>query len=220
MEEYKIFKEYEKAKQNDTLPEMPEELDAKCRALIDEAFGRARRRARVKRIGAAVAKAAMVVLILLGLSTVTVLSVDAFRVPVLNFLIDESGKYGAVVIDGNTSQRVSDPDSVEKWFEAVIPKGYRLDNRFLVDSEGSITYTNEEGHILRLMLNSSESGANVDTESVELIPVEFGNYSAVFWKKNGYHLMWLDNEKQVVYRLWASHLTETEFWHLAYALIA
>ena len=219
MEEYKILKEYEEAKQNGTLPEMPEELDAKCRDLIDEAFGSARCRSRLKRIGAAVAKAAMVVLILLGLSTVTVLSVDAFRVPVLNFLIDESGKYGAVVIGGDSSQLASDPDSVEEMFEKAIPAGYWLDNRFLDDSQGSITYTNEEGHFLSLAIDSAENSMKVDTEGIEFTPVEFGDYSAVFWEKNGYHVMWLDSEKQMVYRLWASHLTENDFWHLAYALI-
>lgn len=219
MEEYKILKEYEEAKQNGTLPEMPEELDEKCRDLIDEAFGSARRCAGLKRIGAAAAKAAMVVLILLGLSTVTVLSVDAFRVPVLNFLIDKSGKYGTVVIGEDTPQLTSDPDSVEELFEKAVPEGYRLDNRFLDDSQGSITYINEEGHVLSLAIDSTENSMKVDTEGIEFVPVEFGEYSATFWEKNGYHLMWLDSEKQVVYRLWASHLTENDFWHLAYALI-
>ena len=219
MEEYKILKEYEEAKQNGTLPEMPEELEAKCRDLIDEAFGSARRRARVKRIGTAVAKAAMVVLILLGLSTVTVLSVDAFRVPVLNFLIDESGKYGTVVIGGDTSQDSSTPDSVQEWFEAVIPVGYQLDSRYIFSSQESITYSNDEGHILCLIIEYGENDTNVDTEDLEFVPVEFGDYSAVFWEKNGYHLMWLDSDNQVIYHLWASHLTETDFWHLAYALI-
>ena len=105
MEEYKILTEYEEAKQNGTMPEMPEELDAKCRDLIDETFGCARCRARVKRIGAAVAKAAMVVLILLGLSTVTVLSVDAFRVPVLNFLIGRNEKYTSIIFNQLVSLR-------------------------------------------------------------------------------------------------------------------
>ena len=219
MEEYKILKEYEEAKQNGTLPEMPEELDAKCRDLIDEAFGSARRRARVKRIGAAVAKAAMVVLILLGLSTVTVLSVDAFRVPVLNFLIDKSGKYGTVVIGGDTSQDSSTPDSVEEWFDKAVPAGYWLENKYSSSFQESITYSNDEGHLLRLLIESSESRIAVDTENIEFAPVEFGDHSAVFGEKNGYHLMWLDSENQVIYHLWASHLTETEFWHLAYALI-
>lgn len=219
MEEYKILKEYEEANQNGTLPEMPEELDAKCRDLIDEAFGSARRRAGLKRIGAAAAKAAMVVLILLGLSAVTVLSVDAFRVPVLNFLIDESGKYGTVVIDGNTSQLASDPDSVAEWFEAAIPVGYTRDSRYIFSSQESITYSNDEGHFLCLLIEYGENDTNVDTEDLEFVPVEFGEYAAVFWEKNGYHLMWLDSEDQIIYQLWASHLTETEFWLLAYALI-
>ena len=219
MEEYKILKEYEEAKQNGTLPEMPEELDAKCRDLIDEAFGSARCRAGVKRIGAAVAKAAMVVLILLGLSTVTVLSVDAFRVPVLNFLIDKSGKYGAVVIGEDALQHTSDPDSIEEWFEAVIPVGYRLENIYSSPFQEIITYSNDESHILRLVIDNSESSINVDTENIDFTPVEFGDYSAFFWEKNGYHLMWLDSEKQVVYRLWANGLNKSQFLQLANTLI-
>ena len=219
MEEYKILKEYEEANQNGTLPEMPEELDAKCRDLIDEAFGSARHRAGLKRIGAAAAKAAMVVLILLGLSTVTVLSVDAFRVPVLNFLIDKSGKYGTVVIGGDTSQLASEPDSVEEMFEKAVPAGYRLENKYSSPFQESITYSNDKGHILCLLVEYDENDANLDTEDFEFIPVEFGDYSAVSWEKNGFHLMWLDSDNRAIYQLWASHLTEIEFWCLAYALI-
>jgi len=219
MEEYKILKEYEDAKRSGTLPEMPDALDEKCREIIDEAFGCTGRRTKARRVGKVIARAAMVVLILLGLSTTMVLSVDAFRVPVLNYLIDESGTYGSIVIGEDTSPNTSAPDSVEEWFEAVIPAGYQLDSLNLVSSQGSITYANEEGHLLRLMIDSSESSIEVDTENVEFIPVEFGDYSAIFWEKNGCHLMWLDNDNQKIYRLWASHLSENDFWQLANGLI-
>lgn len=219
MEEYKILKEYEDAKRSGTLPEMPDALDEKCREIIDEAFGSTRRRTKARRVGKAIAKTAMVVLILLGLSTVMVFSVDAFRVPVLNFLIDESGKFGAVVIGEETSKNSWAPDSVEEWFKSVIPAGYQLDSQQLFSSYGSITYANEEGHFLRLMIDSSESSIAVDAETINFAPVEFGDYSAVFWEKNGYHLMWLDNNNQKIYRLWASHLSKNDFWKLAYTLI-
>lgn len=104
MEISKVLKDYEAAKENGCLPQMPDALDQKCRKLIEEAFVQPPCRSGSKRIGASLARAAVVVLIMFGLSTVMVLSVDAFRVPVLNFLLDSSGKYNTIVLYPNTSQ--------------------------------------------------------------------------------------------------------------------
>lgn len=39
-----LAKEYDEAQENGTLPEVPEELDRKCRALIDGTFAKMERR--------------------------------------------------------------------------------------------------------------------------------------------------------------------------------
>lgn len=220
MDEYKIVKEYEDAEQKGTLPEMPKELDTKCRELIDEAFGTTKRHTKAKHISAAIARVAMVVLILLGLSTVTVLSVDAFRVPVLNFLMDESGKYSTVVLDPTAQKKTVDTNSIVQSLEAYIPGGYSLLNRDLSSQNSFITYKNDEGHQIRLLIDTDTCELNVDTENISHAIVEFGGFYAIFWEKHGYHLIWLDGENQTVYNLWASNLEKQAFWELAYALIA
>lgn len=220
MDEYKILKEYEQAKQNGTLPEMPEELDEKCRELIEEAFTQPPCCSRSKHISASIVRVAVVVLLLFGLSTAMVLSVDAFRVPVLNFLLDHSGKFGTVVLDLNTQQEATFTVSIADRFDTHIPVGYRLTNRDLFSTHGCITYENDSGHLLCLLFETDQNQVNVDAEDIEYSPVEFGDYYAVFGEKDGYSLMWLDSENQVIYQLWASDMDKREFWKLAYALIA
>lgn len=220
MEDIKIIKDYKEAKENGTLSEMPEALDGRCRELIEEAFTQPRCRSRSKHISAFIARAAVVVLLLFGLSTVMVLSVDAFRVPVLNFLLDNSGKYCSVVLDANAQHEVIAVASVAERFESAIPNEYRLVDQESSTNHGTITYENDDGQLLCLLFETEQNHINLDAEDIEYSPVDFGDYYAVFWEKNGYSLMWLDNENQVIYRLWASDLDKSEFWKLAYALIA
>ena len=220
MDEYKILKEYEEAKQNGTLSEMPDELDRKCRELIDEAFGTSRRKSFTKRISSTITRAAVVVLVLLGLSTVTVLCVDAFRIPVLNILLDNSGRYGAVVLGPNIQAEAVATASVAERFESSIPAAYRLVSREFHDAHGAVTYMNDDGYLICLIYNSDQNGINVDAENAEYTPVEFGDYYGLFREKDGYGLMWLDSENGIIYQLWANGMDTSEFWKLAYALIA
>ena len=219
MEEYKILKEYEEAKHKGTLPEMPEELEAKCRDLIDEAFGSARRRARVKRIGAAVAKAAMVVLILLGLSTVTVLSVDAFRVPVLNFLIGRNEKYTSI----NSGEIVyTEQNTLENVIQRVnrfIPEGYEQISCVSMDAQYSVVYQNTHNHVIYFTYTKESCTINIDTEDTSYTSLDFGDFSAVFSKKDGCRLIWVDTQSQVSCTLFADGMEESAFWEFAYLLI-
>ena len=219
MDEYKIVKEYEEAKKNNTLPEMPEPLDAKCRELIDEAFGCTKRRTWAKRVGTAIAKAAMVVLILLGLSTVMVLSVDAFRVPVLNFLMDAGGKYATVTSNDIFSTEDDSVDKIISRFNEFIPYGYDLVSCVSSNMKYAAAYQDSDQHVIFLARDAEECIPNVDAEGIEFVSLDFGEYPAVFSEEKGYRLIWLDTRSNAVYTLFATGLTADAFWEFAYSLI-
>ena len=215
----RLLQEYEKLDKDKELPIIPEALDEKCKKLINQSFAQQKRKLHMKRIGTFISKVAIVVLILLGLSTVTVLSVDAFRVPVLNFLMDQSGRYSTVVFENNANPDGIGEDSVVTRFEVNLPEGYRIIKHDITGMSDMITCSNEHGHMLYLEITKTDSGLTVDTEDQGFQKTDFHGYEAVFQDKNGYCLMWLDDNSQTVYTLYSSDLQIDLFWEFASTLV-
>lgn len=220
MDEYKILREFEEAKEDGTLPEMPEALDTKCRELIDEAFGSTRRRARVEHIGTAVKRAAMVVLILFGLSSALVLSVDAFRVPVLNYLVGRNEEYvsinsGEIVYPKQTTLK----DVIQR-VNSSIPEGYEQISCVQLESQYSVAYQDSDNHVIIFSYAAEYCNIGIDTENTAYASMEFGDFSAVFSRKDGCRLIWEDTQSKVFCMLFADGMDETEFWEFAYLLIS
>lgn len=220
MDEYKILREFEEAKEDGTLPEMPEALDTKCRELIDEAFGSTRRRARAKSIGAVVTKVAMVVLILLGLSSAQVLSVDAFRVPVLNYLVGRNEKYSSIYAGEDFYIEQDKLDNIIQRVNSFIPEGYEQISCVQFESQYLIAYQDSYNHVIIFSYAAEYCNIGIDTENTAYASMEFGDFSAVFSRKDGCRLIWEDTQSKVFCMLFADGMDETEFWEFAYLLIS
>ena len=214
-----LLQAYEDAKKGGTLEALPPELDRKCMQLIGETHVKEARQYRLKSILRPLAKAAVVVLVLFALSTVTILSVDAFRVPVINFLIDQSGKYGTVILGSTENYEQTESNSIIDKFHTNIPYGYQIAKQDLQSDSSFIYCTNEDHGILYLEMSKTELGLNVDTEDTNYTELELGEYAAVFQEKNGFYLRWLDHKENILYTLFSNNLSPDEFWELAYTLI-
>ena len=215
----RLLQKYEEAKQNGELAEIPDELDAKCRKLINHSFAAQMRRTRLKKLGSSVVKAAVLMVVMLGLSAALVLSVDAFRVPVLNFLMDRSGEYSKVVLDSYNSDEAQEDNWVVERFEKSIPGTYVITKHAITEYHGTVVAEDLDAHVIYLQYETNKSELNVDAEDIEYISVEFGGYHAVSWIKDGFHLMWLDHNSNTLYTLFAEGLDNIAFWKFAYALI-
>ena len=92
----RLMAEFEAAQAAGQVPEMPQELDEQCRRMIrrDRAKKRGIRAARSFRKVAV--KVAVAVLVFIGLITTVVMSVDALRVPILNYITELQNRYTSV----------------------------------------------------------------------------------------------------------------------------
>lgn len=213
-----LAKEYDEAQENGTLPEVPEELDRKCRALIDGTFTKMERKTRLKRIVRSAARAAAVLFVVLGMMATTVMSVDALRVPALNFIMDQSERFGIIIFDADAVTEHNDENIVAR-FEGSIPEGYVGVQKEVSDSSILICYANSEGEIISFDAVHSENGFAVDTEETEIEPFEKNGFCGYFIKKEGYRAIWTDPRESIIYTLYASSLTEKEFSNMLDALI-
>ena len=211
----RLLQEFEELGQNGASPEIPAELDAKCRQLINSAFKKQNSKPLAKRVGKFAAKAAAVFLVVLGLSTVTVLSVDAFRVPVLHFIADQSGEFSKVVFSEDVDVKTDRVSATIARFESCLPEGYKVQQKNVGKTMCRIRCVNSNDSSISLNISKQETGLAVDTEDADFVKVSFGDYLGAFKEKNGYHLIWIDDE--MVYNLYASALSLEEFWELAYA---
>lgn len=214
-----LLQEFEDAQKNGDLGEIPPELDKMCRQLIDETFAKQERMLQMKRISNALARVAVVALVVLGLSTMTVLSVDAFRIPVLNFLMDQSGRYSTLSFDLSVNIDSTCTNRIVELFQSNLPDGYEVFQNTFIENKGTIFCANETENILYLEVTRSEREINIDTEDIPYTELEFSGYAAVFQYKNGHHLRWLDSETETLYTLFSNGLDIDAFWKLAYTIV-
>lgn len=215
----RLLREFEEAERNGGLPEMPEELDRKCRNLIETSFAKQARGQRLKKIVRMASKAAVYAAVFLGLSTITILSVDALRMPVLNFLMDQSGRYSTVIYQNDPVTQIPEGDPVLARFESNLPEGYQVIEKNTRNSHNAIYCENTNQDLLCLLKAQSNGGLNIDAEIKEYIDLDFSGYEAVFWEKDRYCLMWLKDDSQTVYTLVSTGLDESDFWEFAYMLV-
>lgn len=213
-----LLQEFEDAQKNGDLGAIPPELDKKCRQLINETLAKQGRMFQLKRISNSLVRVAVVALVVLGFFTMTVLSVDAFRIPVLNFLMDQSGRYSTLVFDTNTSTDTNIATRIVSQFEANIPAGYEVVQNTFNGISGTVYCLSENANSIYIEVTKTEHGINVDTEDVAFIELDFFNYTAVFQDKEGFYLMWLDDSNHTVYTLFANGIDIDTFWKLAYTI--
>lgn len=215
----RLMKEFEEAQKNGEISEMPAELDEKCRKLIVKTFAKQERRVRLTRFGKTVAKAAVIVLVALGLLTTTVMSVDALRIPVLNFFIDQSGRFGAITIEQTTNEIESINRSVMTEFESSIPGGFYETQRINTEQFMSLCYADEFGNVISLDVVCGSDESVIDMENTDFTTVEINGYSAVYIKNDRYRLIWTGIDGDYIYTLGAKGIEESAFWELAYSII-
>lgn len=190
-------------------PEMPAALDVRCCDLIHRTYEKQRRKDRVKRTLGTLTRVVTVLLVVVSLCTALVFSVDAIRVPIINFFIEHQDGFMGLSGDGN-----DDRDSfASSTLESFMPVGY-VHSRS--PSPHVVIYQNAEGHTIRFSIHSLEGTLAVDNEDATVEEISLAGYSGLFIRKGtSLKLIWYDEEQLLVYILTASDLDVTTLWHLA-----
>lgn len=225
MEEYAdaegafLLQGYEAASREDTAASMPQELADKCLKLIDRAYMKRRRGELLSGIAKSVGKLAVFAAIFCGLISVSVLSVEAWRVPVLNFILDESGDFASINFENADSQPPVRFAEIVDRVTGVVPAGYELMNQPDVDGlVMNMRLCNAEDNRILVTVHSSTSELVVDTENATCTELEFDGHRAVLIQKDYLHIVWCDERAQLVYSVYADGLTADGFWELVHLI--
>lgn len=215
----RLLLEFEEAERKGDVPEIPPELDEKCLQLIKGTFAKKRRKDRIRRIARKLTSAAALVLLFLGLATTLVMSVDAIRIPVMNFFLYNETQYSSLFLGEDRNPVPFQENITSKIKSAPLPSDYEL----IIDrSEDNGTfflcYQNTEGHLISFTTYLPDCALNYDTENIVQTELTIYDHPAFFIVKDGYRVIWLDSDENMACDFYATNLDENLFWEIVYII--
>lgn len=159
----------------DDIPE--EKLSNELNQKMDTMFASARKRANRKRRFITARRIAAVFLVFLTMASITVMSVEAFRVPVLNFIFKSNNENESITEMKPTS---NDTDFTFKY----IPSGYQFVKKTVAEDNSYFMYeykdTKDNWIVIEL---------NSDVESKSYSAIEKTDYIQFVYKQTNYYFL-------------------------------
>ena len=167
-----ILEEYESYK-NDPEYMPSNESIAKFTKLLDQELKKSRKGKKKRRNSRIMSRIAVAALAILVVFFSAVLSVRAFRVQVLNFLINVESKYTSVQLgdNGNDGNQGLAVNWTNAYVPTYIPDGFEITNVSNTDAVKTIIYTNKKDNSLTIIYSEYTSGGTVaiDTEGTSTV---------------------------------------------------
>ncbi len=148
----------------------PETLDTRCRATIKKQNALSKRRKCVKSVVKGLRYVAVFAVVLLALSSVLFVSVEAIRVPIINFYIKTTDKYLEI---GTSSATIDDPTVELDWDDPLA--GFLAEDYSLLICDGDpliqmiAAYENSSGSVVKLSMVPLKSTSRIDTEGAQSV---------------------------------------------------
>ena len=214
-----LWKEFQASEEKGEVPDIPDDLDQKCRNTIRSATAKINRRAHFAHGLRTLSRVAVFVLVLFGISTTLVLSVDALRIPVLNFFLRSSERYTVVALDEKNQSIQKEFENIRSGIGLFIPDSYDL-VAGNISEHGSmqLVYQDENEGVITLSVKPASGQLVMDTETVDMQRIKINEMDALFVEKDGFHVVWMNPEKGLSYDLFAKTLDDGQFWKIVYAL--
>lgn len=213
----RLRKEFEEAERRGEVEDIPEELDRKCKQTIHRSFAAKRRKDRAFSFVRMVGKVAVVALLLTGFSTTLVLSVEAFRIPILNYLIKHDIRFSTLLFLGENKELEEDPlDSID--VEDCVSSDYVLQNK-TQNPDGTVIYFFENAEkCITILIKPSVGMINYDAENATQTPTKVNEWEAILITGEEYRVIWLNAEYDLVFDVTTNGVSESEFWKIVYRL--
>ena len=212
----RLMAEFEAAQAAGQVPEMPQELDKQCRRMIRRDSAQKRRRQTAHRFGKTAVKAAVAVLVFIGLMTTVVMSVDALRVPVLNFIVEQYDGFSSFD-NGDKYQPTPSADPLA----VLLPDEY-VQIFHNVSSQGYIAsaYATPEGATFELMSFAYDSSGVFDTANSTYSTIFLTSVEAHLFEGNDLQVLWTSLDGSTIYHVKATDMDKEVFIQICCDLVS
>ena len=200
-------------------PSCSEALDMRCMTAIRKECAKLRRKELWKSTKRVLRSAAVLVVALLSLSSVLFMTVEAFRLPIINFYIEQGDGYWAITgkSGDDLGSAASGEFNPQDPLAGLLTEGYQLE-KVSGDLERGIraAYINSQGDRIRFVITRAPV-ITVDSENAP-ISKEYliAGCAGVYVHKDGlFQLGWVNKETNMSYLLSSDSLTEEELLSVA-----
>lgn len=190
--------------------EFPSELDKRCRALIQQEYAKERKKKHRRNALRVLRSAAVVAMVLLSLCSVLFMTVEAFRLPVINFFVEKTARYWQ--LSGKP-----DTDTIQESFNPENPLGNIIPDDFvLINLTGTweeyclnADYKNDNNAIISFAVFPSSENVQVDTEDSLVTPFDVLGHDALKTVENNIvQVTWIDENMSLIFSLCAVDVSE------------
>lgn len=179
----------------------PESLDQRCRQLIKDEHTRIRRKKRLVTAKKVLNRAAIIVVAFLALGSVLFMTVDAIRIPIMNFFVEKQRDSWHITgaLQDTTKVESSGLSAIDfsNAYANRIPREYEL-TEILEDSEETFVgiFGNSLGQEIRFSVNPAGASIRVDSENADIAKdILVCNYPGVLLVEDEYcRLVWHQDE--------------------------
>lgn len=201
----------------------PSDLDDRCRSLIKKELARYRRKQHLKNLAKTLKYTAACFIALLSLSSFLFVTVEAFRIPIINYYIEQNNGHWEISSDTPTTPYIDDTLDLKDPLVNLLPNDYQL----IVqdgDSFGEMNaiYENSDGKRFCFSSVSGDNWIAIDSENAEISQQhQLCGFDAITVVKDGVvSLTWIDTDLNVVFTMLADDMTESEVSTIGEHLIA
>lgn len=159
-------------------PGPSEVFNKKIENMITRAIRKEKKKHRVKRIP----RIAAVVIAVIVICSITVMSVEAFRVPFLNLFVNTEEEITDIEYE---EDQASDEGSSQSDLFGYIPDGYELTVEDVQEQAATFIYFNENEEKLLIRRYYGEGSSGIDTENADYNEISINDYQGFYSTKHG-----------------------------------
>jgi len=199
--------------------EFPPHLHDQCMALIKNAHKKRKQQQRGKQVLKVLRMAAVFALVLLSLTSILFVTVEAIRLPIINFFIEKNENYWNITTD--TQEHWETYTDTVDWtdpLQGLLDEEYKL-----VFQEGdschdaAVIYENSNAEQIFFSARPTESSIRIDSEDIDYSKeLLICDYDAILVAEDHIiTLVWMHNRLDAIYTIVADGITESQVIHIA-----
>lgn len=188
---------YDKLRDDETIVNPnQEELDKKILGMIKNYEKKDKRKRNLMLLKRVALKAAIFIAVLTIGFAITFTTVDAFKITVINFIIEQKEKFSLISLSENNN--ISVPTELnEKYFPHYLPEGYEINSTFINDGGVEISYINKNDEIFIYSYFDKNSKAGINTENTTETSVLINGLEGSIFSKDGYRILVFKSDEYI-----------------------
>lgn len=191
----------------------PAALDDRCRSAIKKEYAVRKRKQSLKSIAKGLRYAASFAVVLLALASVLFISVEAIRVPIINYYIAQSDQYVEFTSRQPEVAGIFENINVDDPLMGLLPQGYQLTKvDKMLPKQITAFYKNSNNDSIYFSANASEAVVRVDAEDTQAVKEIHicGCDGVLVTKDNTTTVTWGNKSGAATFSIISSALTESE----------